>query len=186
MAKKALIFIAMLTLTVSCGYHFGGQSSFATKYDTVSVPYVDGDIDGRLTQAIVRELTTGSTVNYVRDEGELLLKVKLTDSRDENIGFRYDRDRSDNVLKSVVQAEGRTTIIAEITLEDSKIGKVILGPTPVTVSIDYDYDVGHSSSNLLSYSLGQLDTVDAAREAASPALYRDLAERIVDHLNHVW
>lgn len=42
----------------SCGYR--GEESFIQQYRAITVPFVEGDPDGQLTSAIVREISISS------------------------------------------------------------------------------------------------------------------------------
>ena len=168
----------------SCGYRFGERGILA-QYKSVSVPYVEGDKNGTLTAAIAKELSSAGK-DYKQSDGALTLKIKIMDSRDENIGFRYDRDNNNVILKDVVQSEGRVSIIIEVSVEETSTGKVLVGPKLMAASSDYDYAFSNSCDNMLQFSLGQIDTADVARDAAAESANRVLARKIVDYVNYMW
>ncbi len=186
---KNVVCVALLMVNVvlpSCsGYRFGGYGMFSS-HTTVDVPYVEGDSDGRLTAALVRELATRGVAVYSNSGAEHFLAVRFVDFADENIGFRYDRDKNNVILNDVVQREGRARALIEISVIESATGEAVWGPKSLGASIDYDYGLGNSSENLLSYSLGQLDTAEVASDSALDSLYRALAKKIVDYVNYVW
>ncbi len=74
---------------------------------TLSIPYVVGDIDGDLTAAIVQEVISSPSFEHRTDQGQLLLIVKLIDTSDDNIGFRYEEIRNKEYKRSIIPVETR-------------------------------------------------------------------------------
>lgn len=174
-------FIALFFLCMSCGYHFG-LGELSKNYRTVSVPYVEGDLDGSLTAAIVRELTTSGVFNYCYEGGDLNLIVKVIEFSDENIGFRYDVNKKGKVVDSVIPVETRITAIVEIMVVDSASGDVLRGPVRITAEEEFDHDYYESHSKVNVFSLGQLSDYDAARDAVSAPLYEVIARKVRDYI----
>lgn len=186
--KAAIIFTVLLQLSfvlTSCGYRIG-QGSIPDRYDSISVPYICGDIDGALTSAVIREFEANSGLKYVNSCGSLILSINLLDLRDQNIGFRYDRDKRDRITDCIVPTETRITAIVEVKVIEACSGKCVLGPVVLSSSVDFDHDYYSSRNGVNIFSLGQLNDIDAARDAVRTPLNRALARKIVEYVNESW
>jgi hypothetical protein len=169
-----------------CAYHFG-QGDLAERYSTISIPYVEGDTGGRLTAHLIRRLSTSGAFKYMPHDGSLILRANLVELRDENIGFRYDRKKEGKLKHAVIPAETRLSAIVEIRLIDSTTGKVVRGPARLTASVDFDHDYYYSSRHEVNiFSLGQVNDIDAAHDAALEPLNRCLADKIADYIMNSW
>lgn len=174
----------LILFLTGCGYHVAMQP-YAGK--TISVSYVEGDKDGALTAALIRELCASNTFQYVSERGEVNLFVKIIDLRDENIGFRYYRKQNSGKLtNSVVPTETRLWIRAEISLIDSCTGKYVLGPALIETYADFDHDYYLNLHGINVFSLGQLSDVDSAHEAVWEPLNKLLSQKIVDYVSNSW
>ena len=181
-----IIFFTIASLFInSCGYRFG-QSTIPSIYRTITVPYVDGDEDGALTAAIVKEIDQNGTLVYVDRCSELKLQVKLLDLRDQNIGFRYDRNRRGKLEHYIIPTETRLTLASEILVTESCSGKIVLGPLILTSFVDFDHDYYSSRNGINIFSLGQLTDIDAAKDAVKVPLNKNLAKKIVEYINESW
>lgn len=175
----------IIAAAMSCGYR-SGQGGFLSVYRTISVPYVQGDWNGELTAAIVKELTQSTNLSYQRNGGALSLQVQLIDIDDMNIGFRYYRNVKEDIKKSVVPDETRLTATAEIRVVEAASGTVLLGPVILAADVDFDHDYYTPRDRVNVFSLGQLTDIDEAQDAATRPLNRRLARKIVDYLNNNW
>lgn len=177
--------LTVLVLCCSCGYHLGG-GDLVRKYHSINVPYVEGDLEGILTDSLIKELTTRGGFQYCRSGGMLTLCVELIDFREENIGFRYDREADDTLTKNVIPAETRLKGLAEVTIIDNCSGCCILGPDLVSAFIEYDHDYysNHGGANV--FSLGQLNDIELAQKVAYRPMFRKLARAITTHVIHGW
>lgn len=179
----------LLVILSSCGYRIEGMDPI-----TVAVPYVAGDNEGKLTDAIARALSKTANYRYVKEGGDWTLSVKIQGNRSDRIGYRYDRDPKSGALRdNVIGIEDRKYITAEVKVVKSSTGDIILGPQKIKTSLTYDYDdpnslfdlsyVDSSSGTLkpmIDFSLGQLDSFAAASKEAADSIYCLLAQRIVD------
>lgn len=181
-----LTVIALLTclLTSCCGYHCG-PSGTLTSYSTVSIPFVEGDWTGDLTAALVKEVSQSTVLMYQPNGGAITLNVKLLDVRDENIGFRYDRNRDGKLKDRIVPDETRISALAEVTVTETASGSLLLGPVRVSADVEFDHDY-YSSGHVNVFSLGQLTDIDEAHNAVQRPLNQQLAQKIVDYLNDNW
>lgn len=183
----------------SCGYHFEGDrsSSDASHSTTITVPYVEGDSEGQLTNALVRALSGSGRYECVQDGGALVLNVKVVSDTNERIGFRYDRKEISGALeKNLFPGENRRTLCVEVTLVDAATGEVLVGPSQARSFAEYDYvDVNSLEEisfdvvpgvreTVMNFSLGQLDSIEGAQDDSAAPLYRSLAEKIVDGIIH--
>ena len=172
-------------LLCGCGYHLG-EGSLLSQYDTVCVPYIEGDHDGRLTEALVKNLEISGAIKYCHKDADVILKIKLLDFREENIGFRYDCNKEGTLTDNVIPSETRLTVLAEVTAIDSCSSCEIFGPDLLSASIDYDHDYYSNHGGVNVFSLGQLNDIDLAQQVAYRPLVRELAKRITDHVINSW
>lgn len=167
----------------SCGYR--GEESFIQQYRAITVPFVVGDPDGQLTSAIVREISISSPLPYSQLDGDLILKVKLLDVEEDNVGYRYDRKKRGTIRKRLIPCETRVTAQLEVSLEDRYCNQVL--PTVIiTASLDFDHDYYSSRDSVNIFSLGQLSEVDAARDTVISPLNALISKKIVDYLSDSW
>jgi len=188
-ANNILRLICFLPILTGCGYHVGQQNAFSD-YKTISVPYVEGDLDGDLTAAIVKAISSSGSFEYRLHDGALLLMAKVINLADVNIGFRYDRHRNGELSQTIIPDETRLTLIVEISLLEAASGRLLDGPFQLAANVDVDHDYngnnGPEDSNVNEFSLGQLSNADAAFEAAEKPLNRAIARKIRDYLSHSW
>jgi len=179
------LIILLITLS-GCSYQFG-YGGLLDDYKTITIPYATGDDRGELTTEVIRQISGTGALRYQSDEGDLILKMRLIEFRDENIGFRYDRKKDGKLKKAIIPTETRLFASAEITVIEAASGNIVTGPVIITASVDFDhdyYDMNHASNNRLS--LGQLNDIDAAHDAVLYPLNRKLAGKIVDYIVNNW
>lgn len=181
---KILFFAVVLILLSGCGYRIGDGG--LSRYQTISIPFVEGDWDGDFTSEIAKEISKSGAFEYKREDGALILFIKLIDLRDENIGFRYDRKKRGTIKKSIIPTETRITAFVEIKVVEAASNEVVLGPVILSSSIDFDHDWYNSRHAVNIFSLGQLSDIDAAREAVGHPLNEALAKKIADYLSDSW
>jgi hypothetical protein len=180
-----LLFLLCLT---SCGYHFASGDRIA-----VSVPYVIGDDEGGLTSALIAQIANHPTLRYSYNEGQWILSVQILNVDDDRVGYRYERRPVSGKLRKHLQGiEDRRRIIAEVVILSAESEEILYGPYTVSADMDYDYVDQDSLKDLSievdgkvvqtteAFSLGQLDTIDAAKSDVLTPLYRKLAQKIID------
>jgi hypothetical protein len=182
------ISILMLCLT-SCGYQVG-PSSDLNFYSSISIPYVEGDPDGNLTNAIAHAISANTCLEYRRDDGALQLKAAIVNSNDVNIGFRYDRHKDGTILHSLIPVESRLSIVVEFSVVEAASNKVVLGPVQLSAYVDLDHDYyadrNPVDGRVNQTSLGQLTYEGEAFKAAERPLNRAIALKIANYLSHSW
>lgn len=178
-----LIFIGISQ--TSCNYHFG-YGDLSERYSTISIPYVEDDDDGQLTKEIIHAMSTSGAFKYTPYQGELTLKIKLLDWYDENIGFHYDRKKSGKLKNGLIPTETRLYAVVEVLLIETATDKILRGPTLIKTSVDFDHDYYSNRNEINVFSLGQLNDIDEAQEAASRPLYRRIAIKISDYIINSW
>lgn len=164
---------------------------------SVTVPFVKGDEDGRLTAEIIRKLGSSGLVDVVSSEGDYRLQVSILNSSVENIGYRQDPQKIDGKVRtSLLACEGRKTMAIEAALYRGD--EISFGPYSISSDAEYDYVDGDSIRDLtftnpagtlvtvLPFSLGQLESIESAQEAVTRPLYSRLAQKIVDALSSEW
>lgn len=147
-----------------------------------------GDEEGALTADLIQQMSSISGLTYDRCRGDLVVVVELIDLSDENIGFRYDRNRKGEILKSrsIIPTETRTTVWAIVKVLEEATGTVLLGPVQISASVDFDHDYYSSRNEINIFSLGQLNDYDAAHDAAYSPLYSVLAQKIASYICASW
>ena len=173
-----------------CGYHTREGEEM-----TISVPFIKGDGDGRLTSEVIRAISATGCFEFRKNNGNKELQVSILSDGDERIGYRYDRNPTTGELrKNIIGTENRETITVEVKLIDTYTQEVILGPEVISASADYDYVDSNSIRDLtfiqpnghpttiIDFSLGQLDSIEGAHDDAQTPIFRKLAQKIVDGL----
>ncbi len=181
-----------LILLTSCGYHTGADES------TLSVPYFKGDTNGVLTDTVIKALAASGDFQYTDRGGTLLLEGTIISDANENIGYQFDRDPiSGQRIHRLVPNEGRREIIVQITLTDTCTQKVLYGPINISAYGDYDFvdsdslrdtsfiNPAGARESVLFFSLGQLDSIDGAKESSLDLIHRRLAVKIVEGISNL-
>ena len=182
---KILFILLGFFYLAGCGYAI--QSGDKVNVSSgINVPFVVGDIDGQLTQELVKELATRGCRIEQRESANLLLNVELLEIRDENIGFRYDRKKRGQLTHSIVPVETRVFAKALVSVVDVRNNCTLLGPVYIEAWYDYDNDYYYSQNGVNVFSLGELSDYETAREAAKRPLYRVLARKIADYVLVSW
>lgn len=181
MCTRLMSVLVILLSLVSCGYQ-AGYGNGSPGFKTLSVPYVVGDIDGDLTAAIVQEIVSSSPFEHRTEHGQLLLIVKLLDTSDENIGFRYEQIHGKEYKRSIIPVETRLTATAEVALVNAATMCSVIPTVILSASIDFDHEYNATRHDSNVFSLGQLSDSDAAFAAANFPLNRLLAQKIVDYI----
>jgi hypothetical protein len=183
--------LVLLSVLASCGYQWQTESR-----PTLSIPFAQGDEDGAFTAEVIRSLSASGLVDIVPAKGDYQLALTFLDTQNETIGYRIDPQKVDGKVRHNLQAcEGRKTIALEATLY--KGDEVAYGPFHLVADADYDYVDGdsiqdltftnpHGTFTVLPFSLGQLEPIDAAQEAAGRPLYNRLAQKVVDAISTTW
>ncbi|MBY0529209.1 MAG: hypothetical protein K2P51_03365 [Rhabdochlamydiaceae bacterium] len=192
-----LFCVSVLSLFLSgCGYRFQ-ESREGEDPISICVPYISGDDEGQLNNAIIRKIAENPLFEYHRNRGEVTLLVSVIADGSDRIGYQYDRNPTTGKRrKNILATENRRTLSAEVKLVETVSGDVLVGPTIVKASADYDYVDAHSIVDLtfipphgrpetvLDFSLGQLDSIEGAHDDAGAPIYQRLAQKIVEGLNH--
>ncbi|MBA3722351.1 MAG: hypothetical protein H0W88_08110 [Parachlamydiaceae bacterium] len=179
-----LYIVAMMSLA-GCQYRFG-YGDLTERYSTINVPYAEGDPEGELTAEVIKKISASGAFKYVPCGGDLTLSIQILEFRDENIGFRYDRNKHGHLKTPVIPTETRLSAIVEVELISNATNQVIRGPTQIRASVDFDHDYYTTRHGINIFSLGQLSDIDAGQEAAMQPLNRRLAEKITEYIINSW
>lgn len=178
---RILRFLSLLVIFAGCGYTLNTVPDF-NEAPTISIPYVEGDLDGQLTAALIRQISLSGEFVYRTCGGEYVLEARIIDETYENVGFRYDRTREDCLKHYIIPVEMREGILVEVQVVAFCSGEVILGPNRLYADLDYDHDYYTIRHGVNVFSLGQLTDIDSAEDAAKTTLYQRLAEKVVSWL----
>lgn len=181
---------------IGCGYRWQPNHPYGER-PSISVPFIQGDEDGRLTTSIIHALSASGLADVKASQGDYQLQVQILGSNSEHIGYRVDPQKVDHkVRKNLLASEGRRSMTLEVSL--CKGEKIVYGPYQMTGDAEYDYVDGDSIQDLtftnpsgalvtvLPFSLGQLEPEESAQEAAAKPLYAHLAQKIVDAISSAW
>ncbi len=179
--------ILLLSLSVlsGCGYQFG-QGALPARYQTVMVPYIEGDKTGEMTSALVRAISRSGGFEYRTNCAQLILKVSVLELYDENIGYCYDLNKKGKLTHAIIPNETRITVLAEVTVKDSTSGCAVLGPARIYASVDFDHAYYFVRDGENIFSLGQVNDYDEAYDAVMRPLGEVLADKIVDFVVYSW
>lgn len=179
---RTLPVVFLFLLLTSCGYRQEGIPSWDDA-ETISVPYMEGDPDGQITQALVYQIAASGRYAYRAEGGCLILRSRVINEYNENIGFRYEKNKNCKVTREIVPVETRGWIVVEVELVSSQ-GQVLRGPCRMQANTEYDHDYYTIRDRVNIFSLGQLTDVDSAEDAAMTPLYQNIAEKITEWLIH--
>lgn len=171
---------------MSCGYRVAGPE----ERKTISIPYAEGDQRGELTAELIWQLEQTGLYQFVRGGSDLVLKVAVKGDQKETIGYSYDRHAiTGKIEQNLMSTENRKNLTAQVTLLEGD--KVVLGPLEITGVGEYDFvDVNSlralsfineqgKREKVITFSLGQLDSVEGAEDNVLIPAYRQLARKIV-------
>lgn len=195
----SLSLIFFVSILVGCGYRWQSEHSYFELPPTISVPYVSGDADGSLTAEIIRAITISGTGEVRQWKAQYRLDASIAAAEGQTIGYRRDRQQiSGESQKNLVASERRKTLAVIASLYESESGKIVCGPFRIEGYADFDYVDGDSIQDLvfigpngvrqvvLPFSLGQLESSEAAEEAAIRPLNVQIAKKIVDAIFSAW
>jgi len=177
---RSLLACTLFILLSSCLGYRTGMGSHVSCYQTISIPYIQGDSDGSLTAELVRAFSRNGALSYCPSGGNLYLHATIIECTKENIGYRYQRKRSGKLTKSIIPIESRLKATVEISLLDREKNCLVMGPSRILATVDFDHDYYFSRNEINIFSLGQLSDVDTAQDAALHPLNVKLAQKIVD------
>jgi hypothetical protein len=173
---RSLLFLILLSCS-ACGYHATGHFQEANG-KTLSIPYAYGDGDGLLTAEIIAQVQKETGFNFSQNGGEYTLKVHLLDTKNQNIGFRYDPHKLESGKKKLIPEEVRRRLLANVSIIHSASNAVVKGPAYIMGTCEYDHRYYNLSHNINRFSLGQLTDIDTTYDVVNTPLYRDLARQI--------
>jgi hypothetical protein len=194
--KRLLSSVLFLFFSSSCGYRWTSANDLPP---SVEVPYLTGDEDGSLTSEIIRTLNARGIREVRRSDARYRLEGSILGGSVDTIGYRRDPQLiRGKISKNLVSTEARKTLTLQVSLIDTYTGKELLGPVEIVACEEFDYVDGDSIPDLiftnpsgieqtvLSFSLGQLESSEAAQEAATRPLYRKIAQKVVDAISSSW
>lgn len=183
---SSLIIFCLVTFLTGCGGYQFGSGALTSKYRTISVPYAENDFDGSFTTELIKQISVSGVFQYNHQCADLILKVRLLEFDDYNIGFEYLIGKDCKLTRETIPIETRLTVIAEVSVLDRSSGEIVLAPIRIAASTVFDHDYYSTRDNINSVSLGQLTDYDEALDAAEKPLYYNLSKKIVDYLSDSW
>jgi len=192
---RKIPFLFVFLICCSCSYKCSLKDEYVHK--SINIPYVEGDINGQLTAALIYQVSASGFFEYRQSLSDYKLQVIVNSLTNDKIGFKRDRKHGCNSCdyrKNLMPIENREKISATVSLKSNLTSKVIWGPKVVTADIDYDYseqdslkdlsyiDLNGNIQPILAYSLGQLESVFSAQDSALRPLFYRLSKNIVTAL----
>ena len=192
--KRVLLFF----LLSSCSYRWQPDYPQGER-PSLCIPFIAGDGDGALTSELIRAVTSSGMADVHYREGDYRLHIAFVGGETKIVGYRRDRQKvSGGLRREIVACEGRAITTVEATLYEGNSERIAYGPYRISPSADYDYldgdsiqdlafvDVAGIPQTVLAFSLGQLESNEAAQETASRPLHAKLAKKIVDAIFSEW
>ncbi|MFA5250254.1 MAG: hypothetical protein WC371_02450 [Parachlamydiales bacterium] len=151
-------------------------------------------MNGFFTEELIRSLGSSCRFSFASESSRKLV-VSIVEEKNDPIGYRYDRELSGALKKSLLPTEGRQKLRLQISLCEKGVREAFFGPFEITEDIDFDFveedslgdlsfvDGAGTRKSVLAFSLGQLESINAAQEAAKRVLYRKAARRIIEILD---
>lgn len=191
---KVRVIFSLFILFSSCGYQCWDEGLARA----ISIPYVVGDEDGAFTSELIRQFSSHSSIQVAKDS-PYRLDVKIVQDGVEPIGYRRDPQKiRGKIRKNLVENEARKTIGVDVAIYDHNQTAPVFGPLHLVQDVDYDYvdadslqdlqfqNASGQKFNVLPFSLGQLESSEAAQEAAVRPLYQKLSQKIVETISTQW
>lgn len=185
-------YVGCLFVLTGCGYRWQ-PGSFESSCPSITVPFIEGDEDGLLTNEVVRALASSGIADIRFHGGDYRLNISILREGKEILGFRKDRQKVNGKTKrNMFACEARKILSVEATLFRGDSDEVAFGPYVLEADADFDYvdgdsyqdlmfvDLQGTSQAVLPFSLGQLEPYEAALDASMRLLYSRLAQKIVD------
>ncbi|NGX28896.1 MAG: LPS-assembly lipoprotein LptE [Candidatus Anoxychlamydiales bacterium] len=188
--------VLLIFLLTSCGYHLGRSQN--AENISVSVPYISDDFSGIFTNEIIKQVSNSSSLSYNYSNADYFLDIKIIENSTRQIGYKYDRNNQNARQKNLRSTEGRQQVTALVELIEKRTNVTKFGPYKIKASSEFDYVDQDSLNDLsfvnpigqrgtvLSFSLGQLESIESAKEATLKPLYEKLAKKIVDAISTYW
>ena len=175
------IFLVSSFFLASCAsWHL---SDSMTHPKTVHIPYAVGDSTGEFTRRVISEVSKQPGFS-VDDSGQYLLTIRLLDSKEQKLGYRFDPIDLDKGKREIIPNESRALVLAEVSLKDTFSNKIVLGPAYILGGIDFDHQQNTINNDTNDFSLGQLTDIETARDVTYIPLYRDLSIKIATWLQN--
>ena len=183
--RASLLIIAALCLT-GCYRLVEPQIRYK-----VAVPFVEGDRTGLMTQAITTALVQSGYFAILGDDAPYLVKVRIIEDRFDDISYQYDvQENNQASVKRLIPNQSRRSVRAYVSLENRYNPACLIDEFEVSSWAEVDYvnseslgdlsfDINGDPTSVLTFSLGQLDSVEGAKANSLIPLSRDLANKIV-------
>jgi hypothetical protein len=178
--NRLIVVLTSFLLSSCASWHLSDSMNHPK---TIHIPYAIGDSTGEFTRRVISEVSKqpGLTVD---DSGQYLLVIKMLDSKEQKLGYRYDPIDLAKDKKEIILNESRALALAEVTLKDTFSNKIVLGPAYILGAIDFDHQQNTINNDTNDFSLGQLTDVETARDVTYIPLYRDLSAKIATWLQN--
>lgn len=176
-SKPFLLFTVLILLFTSCGYA-PYHTPLAESGQTISVNYVEGDIDGKLTEEVVNRVARNIPLVYVNKEADFVLDVKILKYKEKGVSYTFR-----GAERKAFANEKRGVLTASFELTNTLTGKRVIGPVTVKAEEEFDYDQDPGSDVGQFNLLGMLDM---GQDPSKEPLYAVLAEKIMNYILAYW
>jgi hypothetical protein len=169
-----LFFILALS---SCGYK-PYRTPLTESGQTITVNYVEGDINGKLTEEIINEVARNIPLVYVNKEADFVLNVKILNYKEKNVSFTFK-----NEDKKSFANEKRGVLRASFELTNTLTGRTVIGPIEVKAEEDFDFDQDPGSE---AGKVNLFGVLDMGQDSSKEPLYKGIAQKITNYVLAYW
>jgi outer membrane lipopolysaccharide assembly protein LptE/RlpB len=173
MASIVLVFLALLMLLPSCGYHLSGMGGLVPEgAKSIAVPtFVNGtrepSVDIMVTQAVVDEFLADGRLKVTDPErADIVLKGKVV--KYDVTALSYTKDAS------FVQ-QYRVTLVVDASLEDPRSRKILWQEKGIEAIFISDYPISYEFNATLGKDVVNIRETKISKEAAIKKASQDIA-----------
>lgn len=165
-----------LILTSCSSYHWHQPSQVRA----IHVPFVQHDMDGQLTAALVEALAHSGVI--MDKDSPLVLEVDLAGQHMNSVGYTYGYDDQGNPTTALYPSEARYHWMCKVALKDTQADIYLAPMQKLDVSVDFDYQTDDMPYNEVQFSVGQLNLREEASASSQVLLCKKMARAITDWL----
>lgn len=179
MFPQIIILILICCFNSSCGYHFLNKTKFPY---TIFIPYIEGDIDGSLTNIFIQKMTDLGYFKPVSGISDFIIQARINSNLVEPIGFHFASKTKD---RNLVANENRHTIALEFSVLSGTTQEKLFGPYFIKEFVDYDFLEQYpcnistkKEESIVNFSLGQLDSREGGLSSSADPLFHKITDKM--------
>lgn len=176
---RIIVIIIICCLNSSCGYRFLNKANVPY---TTYVPYIEGDMDGNLTNTLIQRMADLGYFTPISGVSDFIIQARVKSNVIDPIGFQF---APKNIDRNIIANENRHTIELEFSILSGKTQEKLFGSYFIKESIDYDfldqYPCKYSTQreeSTVNFSLGQLDSREGALSSSIDPLFHKITDKM--------